>query len=126
MIFLGMEQRRQVCECNVNYSPEGIFHPDRVMDVYDLLYLTEGSWKIWEEHRCFSLQKGQLLLLEPGKHHFSREKCTQGMRNMYIHFAGLDQDGTGEGAGRREERFSDDSVAGTSALRAFRGGGAGK
>ena len=99
MIFLGMEQRRQVCECNVNYSPEGIFHPDRVMDVYDLLYLTEGSWKIWEEHRCFSLQKGQLLLLEPGKHHFSREKCTQGMRNMYIHFAGLDQDGTGEGAG---------------------------
>ena len=99
MIFLGTEQRRKVCECNVNYSPEGILHPDRVMDVYDLLYLTEGNWEIWEEDCCYSMEKGQVLLLEPGKHHFSRGKCTPGMRNMYIHFAGLEADGKEKGKG---------------------------
>lgn len=106
-VFLETGRRRQVCECNVNYSPEGIFHPDRVMNVYDLLYLTEGSWEIWEEERCFSVQKGQILLLEPGKHHFSREKCTPGMRNMYLHFAALSRDGTGEGEGLRIPKVSD-------------------
>ena len=112
MIFLDMGQRRRVCECNINYSPEGIFHPDRVMEVYDLLYLTEGSWEIWEEDRCWPLRKGQILLLEPGKHHFSRERCTPGMRNMYIHFQRLDRDGTGEGNGMWISKLFDCSAAG--------------
>ena len=99
MIFLQTEQRRRVCECNVNYSPEGIFHPDRVMEVYDLLYLTQGSWVIWEEEQSYPIRKGQILLLEPGRRHFSKEKCTPGMRKMYLHFERLDRDGTGEGEG---------------------------
>lgn len=113
MVYLTMQGRRKVCECNVNYSPEGIHHPDRVMEVYDLLYLTEGSWEIWEGNSCCFLQKGQVLLLEPGIRHYSRKKCTPGMRNIYIHFERLEGDGgeTGEGvripkvsecAGRRE------------------------
>lgn len=107
MVFLGMEGRRKVCECNVNYSPEGIFHPDRVMEVYDLLYLTEGSWEIWEDDSCFLLEKGQVLLLEPGRHHFSRRKCTPGMRNMYIHFEKMKEDGTWKGEGIRIDKVTD-------------------
>ena len=107
MVFLAMEGRRKVCECNVNYSPEGIFHPDRVMEVYDLLYLTEGSWEIWEEeNRCF-LQKGQVLLLEPGLHHYSRKKCTPGMRNIYIHFERMEGDGSGRGEGIAVPKITD-------------------
>ncbi len=132
MIFLDMGQRRRVCECNINYSPEGIFHPDRVMEVYDLLYLTEGSWEIWEEDRCWPLRKGQILLLEPGKHHFSRERCTPGMRNMYIHFQRLDRDGTGEGNGMWISKLFDCSgsreIPGLfeRMLEAFWSGGSGK
>lgn len=107
MVFLDMKGRRRVCECNVNYSPEGIYHPDRVMEVYDLLYLTEGSWEIWEEEQCCFLQKGQVLLLEPGRHHYSRKKCTPGMRNMYIHFERMEGDGTGQGEGIMIPKISD-------------------
>lgn len=72
--------------CNINYSPEGIYHPDRVMDEYDLVYTLSGGWDIWEEDVCYAARPGNVLLLEPGKHHFSREKCTPQMRNMFIHF----------------------------------------
>lgn len=107
MVVLTMQGRRSVCECNINYSPEGILHPDRVMDVYDMLYLTEGSWEIWEGNNCWFLQKGQVLLLEPGIRHYSRKKCTPGMRNIYIHFERMEGDGGGTGEGVRIPKISE-------------------
>ncbi len=48
MILLSQGDR-QVTLCNHNFSHEGVLHPDRVMDEYDLLYLQSGTWTICEE-----------------------------------------------------------------------------
>lgn len=93
MIYLSTEGRRRISACNVNYSPEGILHPDRIMGDYDLLYLQNGTWDIYEGNAQYHLEPQQLLLLEPGLHHYSLERCTPHMRNMYIHFSPLPEDG---------------------------------
>ncbi len=85
-ILLDMQSRRQVTLCNHNYSLEGILHPDRVMDEYDLLFMQNGEWDIIEDKKEYHLTPGSVLLLEPGKHHYSVKKCSPHMRNVYIHF----------------------------------------
>lgn len=93
-VILSMNNRRRVTLCNHNFSHEGILHPDRVMDEYDLLFMQAGEWDIIEEEigdggksDTYHLIPGSVLLLEPGKHHYSIEKCSPRMRNVYIHFA---------------------------------------
>lgn len=93
MIYFSVKERRRITQCNVNYSPDGILHPDRTMEDYDFLYLLEGSWDIWENDSCHHVEKGQLLILEPGLHHYSLQKCTPPMRNMYLHCSALPEDG---------------------------------
>ncbi len=85
-ILLNLTNRREVTLCNHNFSREGILHPDRVMDEYDLLYMQAGEWDIIEDGAVYHLRPGSVLLLEPGKHHYSTERCTPMMRNVYIHF----------------------------------------
>ena len=91
--FLSVTDRHPISTCNRNYSKEGIYHPDRILNEYDLLYLLQGSWDIWEDDICYHLKEHQVLLLEPGKHHYSLEKCTPEMKNLYIHFSTLAEDG---------------------------------
>lgn len=90
--YLSTEGRRLITSCNHNYSKEGIFHPDRIMEEYDLLYMRNGTWQIYEEENCYQLGSHHLLLLEPGKHHYSLERCTPEMKNIYIHFSALSND----------------------------------
>ncbi len=85
-IVLSLKNRRKVTLCNHNYSEIGILHPDRVMQEYDLLYMQKGSWDVIEEEKTYHLSEGSILLLEPGLHHYSLEKCSPKMRNIYIHF----------------------------------------
>ncbi len=92
--FLSVKERHKITACNRNYSKEGIYHPDRILDEYDLLYLTQGSWDIWEDDVCYPLKENHVLLLEPGKHHYSLTKCTPEMKNLYLHFSPLPGDGT--------------------------------
>lgn len=87
IVYLSFEKRRHVTLCNHNFSQEGIFHPDRIMPEYDLLYMQNGSWDIIEDDNIYHLEPGSVLLLEPGKHHYSKTKCSPMMRNVYIHFS---------------------------------------
>lgn len=91
-ISLSMKGRRVVTICNHNFSEEGIYHPDRILDEYDLLYMQKGEWNIIEDGITYHLTPGQLLVLEPGKHHYSTEKCSPMMRNVYIHFSNSSDD----------------------------------
>lgn len=97
MLYFSTSQKHQITHCNYNYSPEGIYHPDRIMQEYDFLYMINGSWEIVEEDTAYYLQEGDLLILEPGLHHFSRSKCSPHMRNMFLHCTPLSTDGI-EGA----------------------------
>lgn len=92
MIHFSTNGRRSVTLCNTNYSPEGILHPDRTIFEYDLLYMLNGSWNIIENNTCIPVHSGQLLILEPGLHHYSTEKCSPHMRNMFIHCSQLSDD----------------------------------
>lgn len=94
MIYLSTNGRRSILSCNVNYSSEGILHPSRIMKhEYDFLYMLNGSWEIYEDEIPYFIQKGDLLILEPERHHYSLEKCSPHMRNMYIHCSTLPSDG---------------------------------
>lgn len=86
-VHLYLGNRRHVTLCNHNFSQTGILHPDRIMSEYDLLYMQNGTWDIIEDDVTYHLQSGSVLLLEPGKHHYSTAKCSPMMRNVYIHFA---------------------------------------
>lgn len=97
MLYFSIEQKHIITQCNYNYSPEGIYHPDRVMKEYDFLLLINGSWEIVEEDQTYLLHEGDLLILEPGLHHFSRKRCSPEMRNMYLHCAPLPADGNSVG-----------------------------
>ena len=87
-VEMNMENRKTVTLCNHNYSHEGVWHPDRIMDDYDLLYMQQGEWDIYEEDECYHVVSDTLLILEPGKHHYSKERCSPEMRNVYIHIRG--------------------------------------
>lgn len=97
MLYFSVSRKRKVTQCNFNYSSEGILHPDRIMTEYDFLYMIKGNWEIREDTEIYPLKEGQLLILEPGKHHFSTEKCSPHMRNMYLHCEALPEDGTDVG-----------------------------
>lgn len=86
IIKLSAKNRRKVTLCNHNYSEDGVLHPDRIMQEYDMLFMQKGEWDIIEDGRCYHIGPGNLLILEPGRHHFSTTKCTPKMRNVYIHF----------------------------------------
>lgn len=91
--LLSLSGRRHVTLCNHNYSHEGVFHPDRIMKEYDLLYMISGTWDIWEDDVCYRLLPEHVLLLEPGRHHYSLTRSSPEMRNVYIHFSRLCDDG---------------------------------
>lgn len=93
MVYFDQSEPRNVTLCNINYSAEGIYHPDRIMHDYDLLFLTFGSWELIENETPYLLQAGDLLILEPRLHHYSKQKCSPQMRNMFIHCSASSRDG---------------------------------
>lgn len=93
MLYFSTKQKHQITQCNYNYSPEGICHPDRIMNEYDFLFMINGSWEIIEEEQTYLLKEGDLLILEPGLHHYSKNKCSPQMRNMFLHCVPIADDG---------------------------------
>lgn len=96
-VEISMEKHRKVTLCNHNFSKEPILHPDRTMEEYDLLYMQEGEWEIIEDGITYFMKPGSLLLLEPGKHHYSEKKCSPMMRNIYVHFEWDEKDKSEKG-----------------------------
>lgn len=85
--YLSFEKRRKITQSGYIVSHEGLFHPNRVMHEFDLLYVLQGSWEIYEDETIFSLNAGDLLILEPRKHHYSKKKSSEELKLMYIHFS---------------------------------------
>lgn len=93
MIYFSTQEKHTITQCNYNYSPSGILHPDRIMGEYDFLYMLSGSWEIIEDDICYEVQEHQLLVLEPGHHHYSKKRCSPNMRNMFLHCLPVSMDG---------------------------------
>ncbi len=86
-VHINLASNRTVTLCNHNYSHEGIYHPDRILPEYDLLYMLQGTWEIYEDDKAYEVGPHQVLLLSPNKHHYSLKKCSPEMKNVYIHFS---------------------------------------
>lgn len=78
---------------NIEFDYAGLFytdrtwrHPDRVGKNYEIMYVTQGEMYIQEEDRRYSLKRGQVLILSPGKRHLGYRDCEQ-VRFYWVHFS---------------------------------------
>lgn len=61
-------------------------HPERMIDTYELVVMTEGKAEIEEDGISYSLKKGSVLLLEPGKLHRGVRVSHERVSFYWIHF----------------------------------------
>jgi len=78
---------------NISFDYAGLFrtdrtwsHPERVGKNYEIIYVTDGEMYIREEDLEYHLQRGQVLLLSPGKKHGGSRTCEQ-VSFYWAHFS---------------------------------------
>lgn len=91
-LFLSKELHRNVIECGYTITTEGMYHPDRVMHEFVLLYMLSGEWDIYVGEKFLSLKAGDVVLLPPRVRHYSTSMSSRNMKNIYIHFTPLTND----------------------------------
>jgi AraC-like DNA-binding protein len=72
--------------------PEGYFfnaHKGRILNEYQLIYITEGSGKLTlEQNEVVQISKGQAILIFPGQWHSYQPTKSSGWNEYYIGFNG--------------------------------------
>ncbi len=61
-------------------------HPDRVMDSHELIFVTSGTLKMYEESQQFEVPAGGALLLHPGRKHGGLEQYSSDLKFYWFHF----------------------------------------
>lgn len=86
-INLDLRQPHKIIAANSHYykTPTEVLYIDRVMPLHDLIYLVDGSWVITENEVEYPLDKGDVLLLAAGRHHYTRHPCLPETRTICIH-----------------------------------------
>lgn len=95
---LRMGGNRPILDANFNYHREGELHPDRILDFHDIVYIVDGSWKIGQDDTVYGLEKGDVILLHAGRHHYGMGGRLPGVRTMYLHMARLPGDAVADSA----------------------------
>lgn len=83
----SMKTRHRVWEVSQSYFPEGLLHPDRVLEFHDWIYILSGQWTIYQEEEAFDLYPDDLLILQSGCHHYGLESSTKHLRDIYVHLS---------------------------------------
>lgn len=67
------------------------FHPNRVINSHELIFVKQGELDMFEDEETFHLEAGQTLHLWPGRHHGSTRAMPPNLHFYWIHFtmAGL-------------------------------------
>ncbi len=68
-------------------------HPDRIMDSHELIFVTSGILKMYEESQQFEVPAGGSLLLFPGKRHGGLEQYSNDLKFYWFHFNIADRRG---------------------------------
>lgn len=76
-----------VVAANSHYykTPTEVLYIDRVLPYHDLIYLVDGGWMITENGVDYPLEKGDVLLLAAGRHHYTRLPSLPETRTICIH-----------------------------------------
>ncbi|MBM7565104.1 helix-turn-helix transcriptional regulator [Paenibacillus sacheonensis] len=67
--------------------PKGMQHFKRSFSVYDMLYVTGGRFYMTEDDTAYELERGDLLILEPGRTHFGQRPVTEPTELYWVHFS---------------------------------------
>lgn len=74
-------------EGNIVTYNKGDKHPNRhKLGFFDVIILTEGELYLGEENEKWKLTAGDVLILEPNKHHFPIEACVRKTVFYWLHF----------------------------------------
>ena len=110
--ILPLSLDRRVTLCGTNVYPKPGMHEDRVMEEHNLLYIFEGEWEIGQDGRAYHLERGDMMLMRAGSHHYGISPCSANMRNMFFHFNSLPGDRGGVKLSPAEVRsFADGNIA---------------
>lgn len=101
---LSSKEKRRVSDCNYNHHYM-VAHPDRIMAEHDLIYMLSGQWEVWQDDTPYLLQKGDILFLSAGHHHYGVNPCTEEVNTIYVHLSALEMDLCREGLAVSENEF---------------------
>jgi AraC-like DNA-binding protein len=62
-------------------------HPERVIDSYELIFVSQGQLGMFEADRRFVLSAGQTLILWPGRRHGGTTPYPADLQFYWLHFA---------------------------------------
>lgn len=82
---LSRNEKRIIQTCNFNQHI-GSRHPNRIMEVHDLIFIREGCWQITQDGTEYTVNTGDVLLLQGGRHHYGNIPCESVVKTCYIHF----------------------------------------
>ncbi|MFM9276929.1 helix-turn-helix transcriptional regulator [Paenibacillus jiagnxiensis] len=74
-------------EGNFTTYRKGDWHPNRYnLGYFDVIMIKEGMLHIGEENQTWQVTENYALILEPDKHHFPIEACTEQTSFYWFHF----------------------------------------
>ena len=93
--YLNPMEKRTIQTCNFNLHI-GSRHPNRIMEVHDLVWIREGTWQISQDGEDYTVSAGDVILLQAGHHHYGNVSCESPVKTRYIHFSRHADDFLGE------------------------------
>jgi len=87
MLYIDLTAPRTLAAANAHYyvQPTEERYLDRVLEYHDLIYLDEGGWSMTEGKDEYPLQKGDVLFLASGRHHYNKYPCLPETRTFCLH-----------------------------------------
>ena len=88
-IYFNPYRKHSVIAANSHYYkiPTEERYIDRTLKYHDFIYVLDGKWAITEDGKNYPLEKGDVLLLAAGKHHYTSMPCQAGTRTFCMHIS---------------------------------------
>ncbi|MDD6991271.1 MAG: AraC family transcriptional regulator [Oscillospiraceae bacterium] len=75
-----------VSGCGLLAASEPFYHIDRTADFNVMIYVLEGAIYVTEDGSDYEIERGGLIFLKNGIHHFGKREIPKGTRWFYAHF----------------------------------------
>ena len=93
---VGKSDMNMLMHPSVRFEYAGLFqttrewiHPKRIGTNYEIICVTQGAVDLAEEERDYHLERGQILILSPGKCHFGTQ-TSERVSFYWVHFSLLE------------------------------------
>lgn len=74
-------------EGNITHYSKGQVHPNRQhLQYFDMIFVKKGALYLTEEAQAWTIEKNEMIVLLPKKHHFSTKPCDETTVFYWLHF----------------------------------------